>query len=187
MSSIDKNQKEKNHQDLYGNYSIKKIAELAEEQTCFFCTSTGDAKGATRPMSVLKVDDDGNLWFLSANDSSQNKEIEQDNFVNLYFQGSSHSNFMHLSGRATITEDRDLIKEFWNPFFKTWFTEGEDDPRISVIKFTTEEGHYWDTKHGNFISGIKILIGAATGRTLDDSIQGALKPELPHKTNVSQE
>lgn len=182
MSSIDKNQKEKNHQDLYGNYSIKKIKELAEEQTCFFCTSQG-SKGAARPMSVLKVDDDGNLWFLSANDSSQNREIEQNDSVNIYFQGSSHSHFMHLSGKATITEDKDIIKELWNPFFKTWFTEGEDDPRISVIQFTSEDGYYWDTKHGNFISGIKILIGAATGHTLDDSIQGVLKTELPHKNN----
>lgn len=179
MSSIDKNQKEKNHQDLYGNNSIKKIAELGEEQTCFFNTWKGSTV-ESRPMSVLKVDDDGNLWFLSANDSSQNKEIEQNSSVNLYFQGSSHSNFMHLSGQATITEDKDLIKELWNPFFKTWFTEGEDDPRISVIKFTTENGHYWDTKHGNFISGIKILIGAAIGQTLDDSIQGVLKNDVPH-------
>lgn len=182
MNSIDQNQKEKNHQDLYGNNSIKKIAELAEEQTCFFSTLDGN-KISTRPMSVLKVDDDGNLWFLSANDSTQNKEIQENSAVNLYFQGSTHSNFMYLSGQASITEDKDLIKELWNPFFKTWFTEGEDDPRISVIKFTTEDGYYWDTKHGNFISGIKILIGAAIGKTLDDSIQGVLKTELPHSTH----
>ena len=186
MSSINQNQKEKNHENLYGNYSIDKITELAEDQTCFFCTSQG-SKGAARPMSVLKVDDDGNLWFLSANDSSQNREIEQNNQVNLYFQGSSHSNFMHLFGTATITEDKDLIKELWNPFFKTWFTEGENDPRISVIKFSPEDGYYWDTKHGNFIAGIKMMLGAATGKTFDDSIEGELKTELPRTTTISND
>ena len=57
---------------------------------------------------------------------------------------------------------------------KTWFTERVDDPRITVIKVTPSEGYYWDTKHGNAVAGIKMLIGAATGKTLDDSIEGKL-------------
>lgn len=180
MSDIIKNQEEKNHQDLYGNYSIKKIRELAEDQTCFFCTSQG-TRGAARPMSVLKIDDEGCLWFLSPNDSNQNKEIEQNSAVNIYFQGSNHLSFMHLYGNASITTDKDLINELWNPYFKTWFTEGENDPRISIIKFSTEDGYYWDTKHGNFISGVKILKDAAIGKTSTNSVHGILKNELPHR------
>ena len=59
---------------------------------------------------------------------------------------------------------------------KTWFTEGKDDPRITVIKFTPEEGYYWDTKHGQVVAFAKQMIGAALGKTLDDSIEGELKP-----------
>jgi len=126
-------------------------------------------------MDVQKVDKQGSIWFLSANDSHQNKEIAENNVVNLYFQGSKHSDFMYLYGTAQILEDKNIINELWNPIFKTWFTEGQNDPRISVIKFTTYNGHYWDTKHGNFIAGIKMILGAAIGTTLDDSIQGKLK------------
>jgi hypothetical protein len=57
---------------------------------------------------------------------------------------------------------------------KTWFTEGEDDPRITVIGVKVEDGYYWDTKHGMMVAGIKMLIGAVTGKTLDDSVQGEL-------------
>jgi general stress protein 26 len=64
----------------------------------------------------------------------------------------------------------------WYPILKTWFTEGKDDPRISVITVDPQEGYYWDNKHGNAIAGIKIMIGAAIGKTLDDSIEGRLKP-----------
>jgi general stress protein 26 len=180
MNSIDKNQPEKNYQDLNNDDSISKIMDLAEGQTCFLCTSQGG-----RPMTVQKADKEGAIWFLSANDSNQNKEIGENNVINLYFQGSKHSDFMHLYGTAQILEDKDIIKELWNPIFKTWFTEGENDPRISIIKFTTDNGHYWDTKHGNFIAGIKILIGASIGTTLDDSIQGKLKNEAAHKPHIS--
>ena len=57
---------------------------------------------------------------------------------------------------------------------KTWFTEGEDDPRITVIEVEPEGGYYWDNKHGSIVAGIKMLIGAAIGKTLDDSIEGRL-------------
>lgn len=176
MDSINKNQEEKNHENLSSAEAAKKIKELVgEAPSCFFCTkvSSGSSNGA-RPMSVQKVDDDGNLWFLSANDSHKNMEIGLDPAVKLYFQGSSHSDFMQLDGRASITEDKAVIKELWEPILKTWFTEGENDPRISAIKVAPSEGYYWDTKHGKAVAGIKMLIGAITGKTLDDSIEGKL-------------
>ena len=126
-------------------------------------------------MSVQKVDENGALWFLSANDSFKNQEINLNPLVKLHFQGSAHSDFLYLEGLATITEDKEIIKELWEPLLKVWFTEGENDPRISAIKVTPSSGYFWDNKHGNAIAGIKILIGASIGKTLDDSIEGELK------------
>lgn len=177
MDSINKNQPESNRADLISQEAIEKVNELVKKaKTCFFCTSnpTGDSSGA-RPMSVQKVDDEGNLWFLSANDSHKNLEIAQDPSVRLFFQGSPHSDFLQLEGTATITTDRAKIEELWEPIVKTWFTEGVDDPRITVIKVDPQRGYYWDTKHGTAVAGIKMLIGAAIGKTMDDSIEGTLK------------
>ena len=125
-------------------------------------------------MSVQKVDDEGNLWFLSASDSHKNLELAADPSVRLFFQGSAHSDFLELNGRGTVSTDKAKIKELWEPLLKTWFTGGVDDPRITVIKVVPTEGYYWDTKHGNAVAGIKMLIGAAIGVTLDDSIEGKL-------------
>lgn len=177
MDSINKNQQEENHKDLSWQEAAKKIKELAEgASTCFFSTGISAGKRTpTRPMSVQKVDDNGTLWFLSAADSHKNREIAADASVQLYFQGSAHSDFLELYGKATISKDKAIIKELWGPVLKTWFTEGVDDPRITVIKVVPEEGYYWDTKHGNAVAGVKMLIGAAIGKTLDDSIEGKLK------------
>ncbi|MCD6067924.1 MAG: ral stress protein [Bacteroidetes bacterium] len=177
MNSIDKNQQEENHENLVGQKTIEKIKELVgKNNTCFFCTAvvTSETNGS-RPMTVQKVDEDGNLWFMSAKDSHTNKEICEDPKVKLYFQASAHSGFMELYGTVSISDDRQKIKEFWEPVMKTWFTEGENDPRISVLKFVPVSGYYWDNKHGNIVAGIKMLIGSVTGKTLDDSIQGNLR------------
>ena len=49
-------------------------------------------------MSVQKVDEAGNFWFLSANDSHKNADIQTDNKVQLLFQGSDYSDFLSVYG-----------------------------------------------------------------------------------------
>ncbi len=177
MDSINRQQPEENHKDLHGREAGEKIKELAaKNKTCYFCTAiTTDRPVTVRPMSVQKMDEEGNFWFLSAVDSHKNQEILLDNKVQLLFQGSAHSDFLSVYGVATISTNKQLIKELWEPLIKTWFTEGVNDPRITVIKVESREGYYWDNKHGNAIALIKMAAGAVMGKTLDDSIEGALK------------
>ncbi|WP_425637348.1 pyridoxamine 5'-phosphate oxidase family protein [Algoriphagus yeomjeoni] len=177
MNSINENQEEQNREDLMGSEAVEKIRELIDKSgSCFFVTSTSlNNSHKSRPMSVQKTDDAGNIWFLSAKDSMKNMEIAADTDVTLYFQGSSYSDFLELNGHAVITDDRAKIEELWDPTVKAWFTEGKDDPRISVIQFMPDSGYYWDNKHGNTVAGIKVLISAISGKTMDDSIEGTLK------------
>jgi general stress protein 26 len=177
MNSINQQQPEKNHKDLRGHLAGEKIKELVDQSgTCHFCTkiTTGQPLNV-RPMSVQKVDESGTFWFLSPDDSHKNADIAQDPRVHLLFQGSQHSDFLSIYGTATISRDRGLIDELWEPLLKTWFTEGKDDPRITVIEVKTDEGYYWDTKHGNAVAFVKMAAGAILGKTLDDSIEGTLR------------
>ena len=177
MDSINQNQPEENHEDLRGQKAVGKIKELVgKAQTCFFCTaSTSNGSTGARPMSVQQVDDAGNLWFLSAGDSYKNQDLALDPSVKLFFQGSAHSDFLMLRGTATVSRDKAKIKELWEPIIKTWFTEGVDDPRVTVIKVEPNDGYYWDTKHNMAVAGIKMMVGAAIGKTMDDSIEGTLR------------
>lgn len=178
MDSNDRNLPEDGRADLQGEEAVKKIKDMVEQaENCFFCSAviTGESNG-DRPMNVRQVDDEGNLWFLSAKDSRKNQELAIDPSVRLYFQGSKHADFMQLNGTAAIFTDREKIKELWSPIARTWFTEGVDDPSITVIKVTPSQGYYWDTKHGLAVAGVKMLIGALMKKTTDDGIQGKLKP-----------
>ncbi len=177
MNSINGQQPEQNHEDLSGSKALTKIRELVKQApTCFMCTAI--EKGhpiQTRPMAIQKVDDDGVFWFLSASDSHQNKQIGHDPAVQLLFQGSAHSDFMSLYGKAAITKDHAKIKELWEPIMKTWFTDGVEDARITVIGVTPTSGYYWDTKHNRAFAFAKMVVGAVIGKTLDDSIEGKLR------------
>ncbi len=176
MDSINQNQPEQNRRDLSGVQAIERVKDMTKDaDSCFFSTaaSLGPSRGV-RPMSVRETDDNGALWFLSSIDSHKNQEIALDPNVKLYFQVSKHSGFLELDGQAEVSQDKAQIKRLWNFMLRTWFTEGEDDPRITVIKVTPRSGYYWDNKHGDAVAGAKVAVGAVVGKTLDDSIEGRL-------------
>ena len=176
MNSINEQQIEQNHQDLEGADAVEKLRELVGKTwTCFFCSNikTG-LPFSTRPMAVQQVDDEGNLWFLTSNDSHTYTELQNEPLTQLLFQGSAHSDFLNVYGVASLSADKEKVKELWATDMKAWFTEGQDDPRIAVIKVEPTETYYWDNKHGDLIAYLKIKVGAMIGKTLDDSIEGKL-------------
>lgn len=176
MDSINRQQPEDNRKDLSGNDAVERVKDMTDDaKTCFFVTAShsGETNGV-RPMNVRKTDDAGNIWFLSADDSHKNQELATNPSVKLYFQVGQQHGFLELEGRADVSRDKEKIKELWDPHLKTWFTEGEDDPRITVIRFAPQTGYYWDNKHGSVVAGAKIAVGAVIGKTLDDSIEGRL-------------
>lgn len=176
MDSINRNQPEDNIRHLSGVDAIKRIKDMVDDaESCFFITGagTGPSRGV-RPMSVRETDDNGALWFLSSIDSHKNKELAANPTVKLFFQEGKHSGFLELDGHAEVSQDKARIKQLWTGVLKTWFTEGEDDPRITVIKVTPTFGYYWDNKHGDAVAGVKVAVGAMIGKTLDDSIEGTL-------------
>jgi general stress protein 26 len=178
MDSINQQQPEHNREDLSGPEAVRKLKQLVEQaSTCFFCTNIQHGQPIpARPMAVQEVDDQGCLWFLSAKDSYKNRELATDPEVQLLFQGSAHSDFLSIHGRALVSADKKRIDELWKPLLKTWFTEGKDDPRITVIRVEPTSAYYWDTKHNRAVAFAKMVAGAITGKTLDDSIEGMLNP-----------
>ncbi|WP_207535102.1 pyridoxamine 5'-phosphate oxidase family protein [Desertivirga arenae] len=177
MDSINQQQAEDNFKSLEGQEAVAKLKELVEKaETCFFCSDikTG-LPFSTRPMAAQKVDEEGNIWFLSSNDSNKNAEINADPFVQLLFQGRKHSAFLSVYGISEISEDRTKIDELWDPIMKTWFQGGKDDPRISILKVIPHQSYYWDTKHGEAVSFLKMAASVVSGKTMDDSIEGNLE------------
>lgn len=81
MNSINKNQPEDTIENLGREEAVKKIKELIEQaETCFFCTEPASGpSGGVRPMTIQQVDDEGNLWVISANDSHDLEEMVDTN------------------------------------------------------------------------------------------------------------
>ena len=162
--------------NLISNYAIEKIKTLADSaNTCHFATALNKLPLSTRPMVTQKVDDAGNIWFMSGKNSTKNYEIKADKRVQLFYSHQSSSEYLSIFGEAEIIFDEKLVDEMWSPIAKAWFTGGKDDPAISLIKVTPREGYYWDTKNNKVVALAKIAAAIVTGKTMDDGVKGKLK------------
>jgi general stress protein 26 len=163
----------KNITDKEALEKVKKIAEDAK--TCMFTTSLDQLPLTTRPMATQEVDAEGNVWFFSHAKSDKNRELQKDNRAQLFYSDEGAVVYMSLYGRVEVMKDKAMTERLWNPFLKTWFNEGKDDPNITLLRFTPEQGYYWDTKHNRVVQWAKIAVGALTGKMMDDGVEGTIK------------
>ena len=164
------------YESVSGSHAAEKIRSLANSaRYCLFGTDLRHPPITVRPMTVQSVDDAGYLWFLSGRTTHTNQQIAADPQVQLFFANPASSEFLTLEGRALISDDYELRKRHWTPIAKTWFNGGVDDPDLTVIQVIPTGGYYWDTKHGKAIASLKIVVGAVTGKTIDDSIEGSVR------------
>lgn len=108
-----------------------------------------------RPMAVAQVEADNDLWFVTGTGSGKMDEIAADPHVCVTFQSSSQ--FLSLSGQATLVRDRQKIDQLWNEAWKVWFPEGKQDPSLALLRVEAHEGEYWDRSG---VEGLKYLFQA---------------------------
>jgi general stress protein 26 len=130
-------------------------------------TAAGDGSFDSRPMATQKTEFDGTLWFLTRRESDKVREMADDDHVSLLYEDPGDSKYVAVKGRATVSRDRAKIHELWNPMYKAWFPQGEDDPAISVVKVTVSEAQYWEASSSKLVMGIKYLAAAVTGGKVD--------------------
>lgn len=164
-------------ENLTNKEAIDKLKSLVEDiMICLFCTDLTTDDGSTcRPMTAIKVCDQGNIWFFSEKSSEKNTAIAADKKVQLFFSHPGKSAYLVVNGEAEIVLDKGKIEELWTPAAKIWFKEGKDDPTVSIIKVKPTTAYYWDTNGNRMINILKMVASIATGTNLVTGKQGALK------------
>lgn len=159
--------------NLSREQGIEKLRELAmDTKFCHFVTALGKKPLQSRPMTIQEVDEQGNFWFLSGDSSHKNNEIEDDPEVQLFFSKPDSSEFLSVFGYAEVVRDRQKLDELWSPVAKAWFSEGKDDPNLTILKVNVADAYYWDTKSNRMIQLIKLAAGAVMGKPFDDGVEG---------------
>ena len=152
------------YQNLSEEEGRKKIADLVKGiRIAMMTTRAEDGSMDARPMAVQDKPFDGTLWFLTRRSSEKVGELERDQHITVSFSEPSDSKYVTLKGRGTTSQDRGKIHELWNPMYKAWFPQGQDDPEITVLRVDVTEGFFWEASSSKVVMYAKYLAAAVTG------------------------
>ena len=125
----------------------RRAVEIAQDaRFCMLTSAAGNGALHARPMTPQQVTDQLEAWFFVSRSSEQAADVARRPRVNLSFDGST--DWLSVAGRATVVDDRALVKEMWNPVVEAWFPDGPDDPDLVLLKVDAESAEYWKAPGG---------------------------------------
>lgn len=143
-----------------------RVYDLMEK--IMFCMLTTSAEGGAlraRPMAAHVERMENAIYFLTDVESHKDDEIRRSPEVCLAFADSKGQKYVSISGTATVSNDREKIKELFSTPSKAWW-DNADDPSIRVLKIEPQSAEYWDSP-GTVVSYIK-MFAAAVSNTRPD-------------------
>ena len=120
---------------------LKDLYDLIEGiEIAMFTTRRPDGQLVSRPMATQTQAEGTDLWFVTDIESNKLDELESDPNVNLAYYKDRTREWVSVSGTATISQDRQAIRELYQRDWKAWFGDqggekdgGPEDPRLALI------------------------------------------------------
>lgn len=109
-------------------------------EIAMFTTRRADGHLVSRPMQTQERQSGVDLWFMTNVEAHKLDDLMSDPHVNLAYYNDRSREWVSVAGIATVSTDRDLVRELYKPDWKAWLGDegGErdgsaNDPRIALI------------------------------------------------------
>jgi general stress protein 26 len=107
--------------------------------------------------------DEDTLYFFVSRRTELGDRVRIDGTVNVSYSNPDKDQYVSISGRAQVSEDKDLKKQLFNALAKAWFPGGVDDPDLELIQIKIEHAEYWDVKESKVSQLFKMASAAVSG------------------------
>jgi general stress protein 26 len=152
----------------------KKLDQLYELidgiETAMLTSRTASGALVSRPMQTQARRPGTDLWFMTSMESGKIEELVAEPQVNLGYYKDATREYVSVSGRATVTQDRALVHELYKPDWKAWLGDeggarngGPDDPRIALIEVQAESAYYLKSTQSRLVALFSVAKAIATG------------------------
>ncbi len=129
----------------------------------------------SRPMGTQPIGQEGDLWFLTWDDSLKTNEIARNHRVNVAYTDTGKQTYISVTGKAEMSYDRAKILELWTPITNAWFPNGPSDPNIALLRVKIEEINYWQGP-GKVVTLFTLAASALTGEAAQLGEHGRINP-----------
>ncbi len=146
---------------------------LASFDTAMLTTRSNDGQLSARPMAIAEAEGDGDVWFVTDQESGKMIDLATNPDVCLTMQ--SRNQYLSMSGRASTSKNRTKIDDLWQEKWRIWFPAGKEDPSLVLVRVIPTQGEYWDNSG---TEGLKYLFEAGKAY-----LQGNI-PEIDSSVNA---
>ncbi len=116
---------------------------IKDAHTALLVSMEEDGTPQARPMGCLQREFDGILFFLTFRHSAKLRQIRDDDRVLVAYVKPEKYEYVAVSGRAKVVEDRKILNQLWFEGLRVWFPKGPDDPELTVLAIEVEKADYW--------------------------------------------
>jgi general stress protein 26 len=129
-----------------------------------------DGSLVSRPMQTQARRSGTDLWFMTSIDSGKIEELLSEPQVNLGYYKDGTREYVSVSGRARVTQNKAMIHELYKPDWKAWLGDeggarngGPDDPRIALIVVEAESAYYLRANQPRLLTLFSVAKAMVTG------------------------
>jgi general stress protein 26 len=115
------------------------------------------------PMTNQDIDEHGDLWFFTSDQTPLWENITSSPHVNASFVKGEDGVYVSVSGHARQVRDRIRIRQLWNPMAAAWFPLGLEDPHLALIQVVTRSAEFWDAKSNRMVQLYQMAKATLTG------------------------
>jgi general stress protein 26 len=153
------------------NSELKKLYDMiADSKVAMMTTRRADGHLRARPMANQKHAAGADLWFVTAEGTAKLDDLANDAHVNLSYLHESSMEWISVSGTATVSRDREIIRELYASDWKMWFAdEGDprhgtpDDPRMVLIGVEVQMAEFLEVNKSKPVLLFEMAKGWLTG------------------------
>jgi len=132
---------------------LKKLRKrLKSFRVAMLTTVTPEGALRSRPMATVKMQGDGDIWFLTKAWAPKVGEVEEHDRVNVSYASPKDGRYVSLSGTASLVRDPQRVLDLWRPRHKKWFPEGKRDPDLAAVRVHIDRAEYWDEPSGQMVA-----------------------------------
>ena len=103
---------------------LEKLYEhINDIEIAMMTTRRTDGHLQSRAMATQKRADGADVWFVTLDDTPKLRDLAFDPHINLSYYKDRTREWISVSGLATISRDRQKIRELYAPDWKMWFPE----------------------------------------------------------------
>lgn len=163
-----------------------------------FTTRRADGSLVSRPMQVQRRTAGTDLWFMTNVESHKLEELATDPHVNCAFYKDRTREWVSVSGRARITQDKNIVHDLYQADWRAWLGDeggarngGPDDPRIALVLIEADSVIYSKQDRPTPLVLFEVAKGIVTGqppkvsdmRSLDSAELGRAVAANPDKAS----